>query len=221
MYNPFMSKKQTLIFVTAMILFTVMGIGAGYYASIHSRSDQNPGIQGLLWPNPKPLTPFTTIDENGGSFDLNRLHGKWSFLFFGYTHCPDVCPLTLAVFKQVLQQLGKDKNPDKVQMVFVTVDPARDTPERLKEYVNYFNRDIIGVGGSDAQIKSLTSQLGIVYLAGEKSASGDYYVDHSASVFLIDPMGRLVSIFSPPHAADTIVARYRRIRDFIEARQIN
>ena len=216
-----MSKKQTLVFATAMVLIAVMGMGVGYYSSIKSAPERNPGVQGLLWPNPKHLGAFTTVDENGSTFGLNRLKGKWSFLFFGYTHCPDVCPLTLAVFKQVLQQLSKDKNPHKVQMIFVTVDPARDTSERLKEYVNYFNKDIIGLGGTDAQIKSLTSQLGVVYLAGEKSASGDYYVDHSASVFLIDPMGRLVSIFSPPHGADAIVARYRQIRDFIDAQPVS
>lgn len=216
-----MNRKQTLIFAAAMVLITVMGMGVGYYTSIKSVREQNPGIQGLLWPNPKRLGAFTAVDENGANFGLNRLKGKWSFLFFGYTHCPDVCPLTLAVFKQVLQQLAKNKESDNIQMVFVTVDPARDTSERLKEYVNYFNKDIIGLGGSDAQVKSLTSQLGVVYLAGEKSASGDYYVDHSASVFLIDPMGRLVSIFSPPHEADSIVARYRQIRDFIGTQPVS
>ena len=211
-----MNRKQILATVCVMALITVMGMAAGYYTSIRSARNINPGIQGLLWPNPKQLAPFMTLDDNGNTFGLDRLNGKWSFLFFGYTHCPDVCPITLAVFNQVLQQLVRDDTTGRVQMIFVTVDPARDSAQRLKEYVNYFNSNIIGLGGTDEQVKSLASQIGIIYIPGEKTPAGEYYVDHSASVFLVDPRGRLVSVLSPPLEAENILARYRQIRDFIE-----
>jgi len=211
-----MNKKQLSVAVFALLMFAFMGMGVGYYASVDSARNNNPGIQGLLWPDPKTLQTFTAVDENGNGFGLDQLIGKWSFLFFGYTHCPDVCPVTLGMFNQVLKQLKQEGRTGPEQMIFVSVDPARDTPPRLKEYVNYFNSNIIGVGGTDAQVKSLTSQLGIVYIAEEKSPSGEYYVQHSASIFLVDPKGRLVSIFSPPFDAGNIVAHYRQIREFIE-----
>lgn len=163
-----------------------------------------------------PQADFHLTDHNGKPRSLEDFRGKVVVMFFGYTHCPDVCPLTLAVFNQLLQQIQQDGKNGQEQMIFVSVDPARDTPQTLKEYVNYFNGNIIGVGGSDTQIKTLTSQLGIVYLQGEKSPSGEYYIQHSASIFLVDPGGRLVSIFSPPFDAGDIVAHYRQIRDFIE-----
>lgn len=211
-----MNRKQLSATLFVMVLFTILGMGVGYYVSVHSVRDNNPGIQGLLWPDPKQLQSFTTVDGNGKGFGLDQLLGKWSFLFFGYTHCPDVCPVTLGMFNQIFKQLDETGKTGPEQMIFVSVDPARDTPQRLKEYVNYFNSNIIGLGGTDAQVKSLTSQLGIVYIPGEKLPSGEYYVQHSASIFLVDPEGRLVSIFSPPFDAGNIVAHYRQIRDFIE-----
>lgn len=216
-----MTRKQLLATVCAMALIAVLGMGVGYYTSRDSARNSNPGIQGLLWPNPKQLEPFTTVDDSGNAFGLDRLQGKWSFLFFGYTHCPDVCPITLTVFNQILQQLADEDKTGQVQMIFVTVDPARDTPQRLQEYVKYFNSRIIGLGGTDEQLISLAAQIGIVYLAGEQSPGGEYYVDHTASILLVDPRGRLVSVFSPPHEAGNIIARYRQIRSYIEDRPVS
>ena len=216
-----MDRKQLSAAIFAMVIFTALGMGVSYYVSTHSVRSNNPGIEGLLWPDPKQLQPFVTVDDNGNGFGLDQLLGKWSFLFFGYTHCPDVCPLTLAVFNQLLQQIQQDGKNGQEQMIFVSVDPARDTPQRLKAFVNYFNKDIIGLGGTDAQIKSLASQLGIVYRLGKKLPSGDYSVEHSAQIFLVDPKGRLVSIFSPPLEAGNIVAHYRQIRAFIQGRPVS
>jgi protein SCO1/2 len=216
-----MNRKQISAVIFAMVICAALGMGVSYYVSNQTVRNNNPGIEGLLWPNPKQLKPFVSVDDNGNDFGLDQLLGKWSFLFFGYTHCPDVCPLTLAVFNQVLQQLKQDGKAGQAQMIFVSVDPARDTPQRLKAFVKYFNKDIIGLGGTDAQIKNLTSQLGIFYRLGKKSPSGDYSVEHSAQIFLVDPKGRLVSIFSPPLAAGDIVARYRQIRVFIQGQPVS
>ena len=198
----------------AVICMIALAIGVGFYFASYYQAQSRPDIQGLLWPNPKQLRAFATIDDNGQVFGLDRLQGKWSFLFFGYTHCPDVCPLTLAVLNQFLNQV-KDKYRD-LQVVFVTVDPNRDNAQRLKDYVNYFNPDFIGVRGNIDQIQSLTSQVGVVFAYGKKSEDGNYTVNHSAAIFLIDPKGRVVAVFTAPHQVDSIQNRYKMIREFIE-----
>ena len=198
----------------AVICMIALAIGVGFYFASYYQAQSRPDIQGLLWPNPKQLRAFATIDDSGRIFGLDRLQGKWSFLFFGYTHCPDVCPLTLAVLNQFLNQV-KDKYRD-LQVVFVTVDPNRDNAQRLKDYVNYFNPDFIGVRGNIDQIQSLTSQVGVVFAYGKKSEDGNYTVNHSAAIFLIDPKGRVVAVFTAPHQVDSIQNRYKMIREFIE-----
>ena len=141
------------------------------------------------------------------------LEGVWSFLFFGYTHCPDVCPLTLSVMAALEDKIGRED----VKMVFVTVDPARDDTTRLAEYIGWFNEDFTGVGGTAGQIAGLASQIGIAYQYGPPSGEGDYLVDHTSSVFLLDPQARLVSIFSAPHEVEAMLARFRKIEEFIQS----
>lgn len=168
-----------------------------------------------MWPNPKQVQAFQAIDHTGKEFGVEQLRGKWSFLFFGYTHCPDICPITLAVLARVQQEIDA-AGGEPVQTVFVSVDPERDTPGQLARYVQYFDRRFIGLGGTPEQVQGLTAQLGIPFRHDAPSADGSYLVDHSASVFLLDPQGRLLSVFPAPHEAAGIVARFREIRAFME-----
>ena len=209
-----MNKKYFFRITGALVCMISLGLGIGFYYATSYRAQARPDIQGLLWPNPKQLRAFSTIDQYGKVFDLDRLRGKWTFLFFGYTHCPDVCPLTLAVLNGFYKQV-KDKYHD-VQVAFVTVDPNRDNARQLKQYVSYFNPEFIGLRGSIEQIESLTSQLGVAFAYGKKSADGSYIVNHSASIFLTDPRGRVVAVFTAPHQVDSIRDRYKIIRDFIQ-----
>lgn len=202
---------------TASLILALMGLGmlTGLYtARYYQPEPESPDIEGLFWPDPKQLHDFSTIDHTGRGFGLDRLKGQWSFLFFGYTHCPDICPVTLSVMDRVQQELER-RGVDNARTVFITVDPGRDTTEQLAQYVGYFNPDFIGLGGSEAQIRSLTRQIGVVSSRGEPSKEGEYLVDHSASLFLIDPRGRLISLFSAPHKANAIVSRFMAIRRFL------
>ena len=159
-------KKFTAPALIVGLIAAGMGIGfytAGYYDHVGSAEQ----IDGFFWPNPKQIYPFVTVDHNGNTFNLERLQGKWSFIFFGYTHCPDICPITLSVLKQVYEQLQATHHAGETQILFVTADPERDTPEQLEKYVTYFNEDFIGLGGNPPQIQSLAIQLGAVALAGE------------------------------------------------------
>jgi protein SCO1/2 len=138
-----------------------------------------------------PGGPFTLIDEAGRPVDQSVLRGKWSVVFFGYTFCPDFCPTTLTRLGQAMAQLGPEK-AGKAQVVFITVDPDRDTPAQLKTYLSSpaFPRNAIGLTGSPAQIASVAKEYYVYY---QKAGTGaDYTVDHTTVLYLMDPEGRFV-----------------------------
>jgi protein SCO1 len=206
------SVLRSIVIISALIAF---GSGIGLYTARQQHAQIPSQIQGLMWPDAKILQAFTTIDQNGDQFSLQNLQGKWSFLFFGYTHCPDICPVTLSIFDQVYKKI-EVKQVSDTQMIFVSVDPVRDSSDQLRDYVNYFNEEFIGLGGSVEQIESLTKQLGIPFFYQEATAEGDYLVDHSSAIFLISPENKLVAIFSAPHQVDDIFARFLQIKSFID-----
>lgn len=200
---------MALMVAGVVVLATVIGV----LAAMLPRDKTEPGIPGLLWPESKTLTAFATVDHTNNPFTLANLQGKWSFLFFGFTHCPDICPVTLAVMDKVHRQLEQAQH---VQTVFVSVDPERDTPARLAQYVSSFNPSFIGLGGSAEQIANLTGQIGLPYFLDKTESEENYLVDHGASLFLVDPRGRLVAIFTTPHDNRNITDRFNRIRTFID-----
>jgi len=141
-----------------------------------------------LFPDPKPLTAFALTDDKNRVFDLASLKGKWSFLFFGFTHCPDVCPTTLVEMAQVVKELGTDGS--RVQVLFVTVDPERDTQQVLKRYVPSFNPAFLGLYG-DAEATARAAKEFKVYIQKQPAKDGHYSVDHSAGTYVLDREGRL------------------------------
>ena len=213
-----MTRNSKLLL--AGTLAAAMGLTAGFLLS-HYMADrtqqQQASIPGFLWPNPKMLRAFSLVDQHGQPFDRERLKGKWTFLFFGYTHCPDVCPVTLAVLQQVAQALrASPKGARDVQIVFVSVDPERDTPARLAEYVRYFDDEFVGATGNAVDLDVLTRQLGIVHMRLQPSEDGNYLVDHTAAILLTDPEARWLAVFSAPHKAPEIAKRYQEIRSVVE-----
>ena len=159
----------------------------------------------------RPLPAIALQDQSGQAFDLARMHGHWTLLFFGFTNCPDVCPTTLATLAEARRQLA-DLPPDEIpEVVLATVDPARDTPAALARYVAHFDPSFTGITGSRESIEVFTRDLGVVVMIGEPAADGSYTVDHSAAIFLIDPAAAFTALFSTPHDAGTIARDYRRI----------
>jgi protein SCO1/2 len=175
--------------------------------------------QGTLLPEAKPILPFELKDTSGQAFTQEQLLGKWSFIFFGYTHCPDVCPTTLQTLAQSIKTMSAN-NPvlELPQVIFVSVDPDRDSSERLKQFVGYFNDNFIGVSGEAEQIQAFTAQLGIIYAKVIDSPVGDYLVDHSAAVLLFDPNGEFRALFNVPHDANKIANDFLAIKKYFEAR---
>lgn len=167
-----------------------------------------------ILPRPDPVATFRLVTQDNTPFDNSSLEGKWSFLFFGFTHCPDLCPTTLAVFDQVHRLLARsEKGVADVQFVFVSVDPERDTPQVLKEYVGSINPGFIGVTGDGAELARLAESLGVVYAKVPGTAPDQYFMDHSSAVLLINPEGRFRGVFAAPHAAQKMVDGYLAIRE--------
>ena len=172
-----------------------------------------------LLPEAKQIQPFSLEDSNGQPFTEKQLQEGWSFVFFGYTHCPDVCPTTLQTLATSIKHM-QSANPElKIpQVVFIGVDPERDSAERLKQFVSYFNADFIGVSGDSEQIQTLSAQLGIIYARVEAGPTSDYLVDHSAAILLFDPEGQFRALFSAPHDSEIIASDFQLIQNYYRLR---
>ncbi len=160
----------------------------------------------VLFGQERPLPAFALTAHDGSAFDQNSLADRWTLLFFGYTYCPDVCPITMGALNTMLSQLPDAQHRERLQVVFVSVDPKRDTPERLAQYVPFFNPDFLGVSGDDAELQKLTQALGAVYLRGEPQADGSYTVDHSSRLLLIGPDARATAVLSDRTAPPVMAA---------------
>ncbi|MFK7889661.1 MAG: SCO family protein [Granulosicoccus sp.] len=159
----------------------------------------------------RQVSDFQLLDQNGAPLDKSVFENRWSIVFFGYTHCPDVCPITLQTMKNVVEML-KEQNEPEPQVVFVSVDPSRDTSEIMKNYISYFNEDFLGITGDQNEMHKFTRSLGIVasFTANDEEPE-NYIVDHTASLLVIDPKLRVRAKMSPPHEAETILADYLTI----------
>ena len=176
---------------------------AGIFVALRSQAPAAP-VAAMLLPQPDPVPEFSLVDQQGNPIDRSVFAGHWNLVFFGFTHCPDICPTTLqllATAKTTLAQRGQDPLP---RIVLVSVDPERDTPDIIGRYVGYFGDGNLGITGSLEEIDRLASGLGIYYQ--KQAPDGDNYaVDHSAAVLVIDPKGRLSALFGGPHDVDNFV----------------
>ncbi len=160
----------------------------------------------------RQIPQFTLSDVDGEPLTEAMFDDRWSLMFFGFTSCPDVCPTTLSVVNGVVERLG-EVGAEPPQVVFVTVDPARDSASRMKDYVAFFNEDFIGVTGEQNALHELTSELGIVVAFTANDDDPDAYtVDHTASLLLVDPERRVRAKLSAPHDVETIVSDYLELR---------
>jgi len=203
--------------VTTVVLAAMLGGVwlAATYRENGSRAILLPDRVMTLFPDPKPLTAFALTDHENRVFDLSRMKGKWSFLFFGFTHCPDICPTTLAVLARAHESIVKNTvGAEDIQFVFISVDPNRDTASKLRQYVDYFDTSFLGVTGDNAQIGNLAGQLGAAYQVAITPGMENYPVYHSTAVFLLDPRARYHAVFTPPHDADAISKRFKVVREF-------
>lgn len=190
------------------VLLAVFAAGAGVWVAKRT-SDQAPQLTSGTWlPQPRPLSEFELTSETGQPFTLDSLKGHPTLVFFGFTHCPDVCPTTLAK----LSQVTKAANVPNLKVLLVSVDPERDTPEQLLRYVHAFNPSFGAVTGKPADIERVSKEFGVAVVKVDL-AGGDYTVDHSAVVFLLNRQGQRVALFTPPFEIESVAADLRNVAD--------
>jgi protein SCO1/2 len=206
--------RRWLVAIAATAAAVVGGaVGRHYW-----QAEPPPKIGGYVLAEPKALPPVALVDEHGRAFGPADFAGRWSFLYFGYTYCPDVCPLTLVELATLKKRLAEQLPDTPTDYYLVSVDPRRDTPERLREYVTYFDASFHGLTGSIEDLKLLTQQTGSVFFVPEGQSEDGYLVSHSSNIALVDPEGRLAAVFTSPHepaqlAADfSLIVAYRARR---------
>jgi len=193
-----MNRRIMLVGLFSFLLIGAVAVGVVLFSQPES-------FQGTMYAEPYP--PASDIEltrENGDSFRLSDMQGNTVLLFFGYTSCPDVCPTTMAELKQALEELNEE-DANQVRVLFVTVDPERDTPERVQEYVNHFNHDFIGLSGTEPELAEVWQDYGVFRETVEGTSAAGYLVNHTARVTLIDQHGNLRLSYAFGTPVETIV----------------
>jgi protein SCO1/2 len=179
------------------------------FATLHTVSAAPPAAGGGSATGAAPANQprqFSLVDQHGMRVSSGDLRGHWLMVFFGFTQCPEVCPTTLAVLSAALRELGAQANGP--QVIFITIDPGHDTPKTLASYLKNFGPRFTGLTGTAAQIAAAEDSFGAYSAPGGNSAGG---LDHSSTVYLLDPQGRLVRQFSSQMTAEQIAAQLRKL----------
>lgn len=181
--------KRPFIIVAAVLLMTLGVLAASQWRQHQSPPDLKTSY---LFPEARAMAPFELQDQHGSSFNNDSLKGKWSLIFIGFTSCPDICPTTMGKLAAAYADLNEEA---PLQVVFISVDPERDTQDKLASYIEFFNPEFVAATAPHSELFPLTRQLGMIYaMVGEGE---DYMVDHSASMVLLNPRGEKVAVVKP------------------------
>lgn len=200
-------RKTVLI----LLLIVATSIGLVVYKTTKPRLLTSAELReqnAIVFDTPRRFSDFELLDQQGKTFTRIQLQGKWSLIFFGFTQCPDICPMTLLDLQRLLPELPKDIAAN-TQVILVSLDPARDTPELLKDYLAAFNKDFIGVTGDFLSIRRFANEVNVAF--AKVTQDDDYTIDHSGNIVLINPMGDYHGFFKPPFATDQLQLTYAAI----------
>jgi protein SCO1/2 len=201
--------RMTIAILIALILLVVYGFSWRMNQPVIMSKEQLQINGAIVLDKPRIFSDFELEDHRGEVFNLDRMKGIWTIVFFGFTHCPDICPTTLAMLNETYSKL-KASEKELLQVVMISLDPERDTVEKLAEYVPYFNPEFTGVTGNKHLIRRLTAELNVAY--NQVPLSGDdYTVDHSTQLILVNPMGHYHGFFKAPHTEITMRSTWRSI----------
>ena len=193
-----MSPRNIIVAVALAI-----ALAAGVFVAARNQVPVAP-TTALALPAPKPVPAFSLLNQFGEPVDQSVFEGQWDLVFFGFTHCPDICPATLQVLATAKQALAEQGHETLPRIVLVSVDPERDSPAILGQYIDYFGDGNLGLTGTLEEIRKLTGGLGI-YFEKQPGDDENYSVDHSAAVLVIDLDGGFHSLFSGSHVVENFV----------------
>lgn len=204
------NSKNIVIALLALSIPLVLGI---YFAN---KSDPTVSPElinaSYLLDQQVAIADFNLIDQNKQAFTAEQIKGEWTFWFFGFTHCPDICPFTMGTLSAVMQTLKQEHDIDNIRIVFVSVDPLRDTPERMKSYLETFGNEVIGVSSTEPELATFIKNMGIVAkLPKAVNANDNYDVMHSSSIYLIAPNNAIAALLRTPHSVDDIVYNFQQV----------
>ncbi|ROL73787.1 cytochrome c oxidase assembly protein [Pseudomonas chlororaphis] len=203
-----MTRTQKTVFILVALVALVLGLTVNKVLSGKGQGDPTALIDAgiILLPQSRNLPSVKMTDQNGQPVVIDELKGKWSLLFFGYTFCPDICPTTLAQLRQIKSELPKEA-VDKLQVVLVSVDPHRDTPQQLKQYLGYFDKDFQGLTASSVEdLQTLANAVSIPFIPADTSKP-NYTVDHSGNLAVIGPDGTQRGFIRAPLNNQKLVAQ--------------
>jgi protein SCO1/2 len=215
MKNASQQKSHTPLLLTILLLFVVVAGTAIYFNVTHKNSAiTEVKIDGMYLPTPKEMIDFELTDNTGKPFTKANLKGHWTMLFFGFTNCGMVCPTTMAALNDMYKHLSTELPSERLPaVVMISVDPDRDSVERMNEYVSAFNPNFVGARAEMPQIETLEKELHLVAvkMQADGAAKNQYTINHSAEIMLFNPEGQLQAFMAYPHKADQMAKDYKAI----------
>ncbi|GHB96645.1 SCO family protein [Thermomonas carbonis] len=194
-----MSKRTALL-----LLVACLAGGLGLWASQRFHGPAAPTLPAVkavtLLPNPRVLPAFSLQQSDGTALDIDDLKGRWTVVFLGFTHCPDICPTTLAQLAAAQKQWATLPAASRPRVLFISTDPERDTPKLTGDYAHAFHPDTLAATGPIPQLEAFTRSLSLVFMKapGPSGDPDDYSIDHSAAFVLLDPQARMAGVAQPP-----------------------
>lgn len=199
MSNPLKALSLGLVAAVAAIA----GLVVASYVLDPGAPEAGELSSGTLLPQGRALPDFALVGGDGQPFTKSGLEGKWSVIFVGFTHCPDICPNTLGLLKTAHRQLAEQQR--ELQVLLLSVDPERDTPDILARYVSHFDPSFVGVTGAVPELDKLGSAMGFVYMKSPGNTPDSYTVDHSSALILINPQAQVAGYFTQPLKLEALV----------------
>jgi len=210
-----MTRMSRFTQIALAVLIGAAAAASGAWLAARMAEPEAPvNARVLTTPRAVPDVPMTAHD--GRAFGPEAFRGRWTFVFFGFTHCPDVCPTTLQVLAGTMKALDDLPDGERPGVVLVSVDPGRDTPEQLARYVPFFDPEFVGVWVPAEHLSELTRAFGAAY-AYVPAGDDGYTVDHTASIFLVGPDARIAAVFTTPHSPEGVARDFRRVLEVKEA----
>ena len=210
------TNATRIVLVSSLVLLAgIVILLASHRPSAPDFASATPEVQAILWPGARDVAEFNMLDQHGRTFAKKDLQGHWSLLYFGYLQCPDICPTTLQSLAKLRKLMIEDgRDADIPQMVFVSVDPKNDTPERIAGYLAFFDKELIGLSGSPDQLEHLANSLSVIY-AEHIEPNGVRSMEHTTSVIVVDPQGRGVAALAGSHQPRVLLKQLDALRTFL------
>lgn len=207
-----MGMKIKGINVTVLILLALAALFTGIFVSQHLQFKKKVDVSqfsGTYLENPRPVNQFSMLGTDQKTFDNSSLQGQWTLIFFGFTNCGYLCPTTMAELGKMYRILEEKGVKNMPHVVMISIDPQRDSLDKLQQYVTSFQPQFYGARGDETLIKKMTREMGIAYAKVENSVDPESYdVQHSGAVMLFNPQGELNAFFTTPHHADLLAKDY-------------